>query len=44
MRYQILDLSDEVIGEFDDYTAAAEWLMHINDQMGPVARLVFLDE
>lgn len=43
MRYQIQDISGEVLGEFTEYDEAAEWLAHINDQQGPVAHLVFLD-
>lgn len=43
MHYQIQDISGEVIGEFDDYDEAAEWLMHINDQHGPIAQLVHVD-
>lgn len=39
MIYQIVDLNGEVLGEFDDYAEANEWLIHIIDQSGPIAEL-----
>lgn len=39
MIYQIVDINGEVLGEFDDYAEANEWLIHIIDQSGPIAEL-----
>lgn len=43
MRYQIQDISGDILGEFTDYDEAAEWLIHINDQHGAIAHLVHVD-
>lgn len=44
MIYRIVDLDGDVLGEFEDYESAAEWLQHVNNQSGPVAHLTFVSE